>query len=162
MVEKTKTLENDIINRETKVRDDFQENLGKTKQFLQKKSVTAFKKLQNDLKGLEKSSQEAIRDLEANLASTKSELLLNSETALQTLEARMKIKDDDIKKELFDNIIDLEQNSKAAIQNLEDDLTQTKNGFKNNFINFEGTLKAQYKGTVTLFMPKGERRGIVI
>ena len=54
MVEKTKTLENDIINRETKVRDDFQENLGKTKQFLQKKSVTAFKKLQNDLKGLEK------------------------------------------------------------------------------------------------------------
>ena len=96
-----KTLENDIINRETKVRDDFQENLGKTKQFLQKKSVTAFKKLQNDLKGLEKSSAEAIRDLEANLASTKSELLLNSETALQTLEARMKIKDDDIKKELF-------------------------------------------------------------
>ena len=140
MVEKTKTLENDIINRETKVRDDFQENLGKTKQFLQKKSVTAFKKLQNDLKGLEKSSQEAIRDLEANLASTKSELLLNSETALQTLEARMKIKDNDIKKELFDNIIDLEQNSKAAIQNLEDDLTQTRNGFKNNSINFEGTL----------------------
>ena len=162
MVEKTKTLENDIINRETKVRDDFQENLGKTKQFLQKKSVTAFKKLQNDLKGLEKSSAEAIRDLEANLASTKSELLLNSETALQTLEARMKIKDDDIKKELFDNIIDLEQNSKAAIQNLEDDLTQTRNGFKKHFINFEGTLKAQYKGTVTLFMPKGERRGIVI
>ena len=75
---------------------------------------------------MKKSSQEAIRDLEANLASTKSELLLNSETALQTLEARMKIKDDDIKKELFDNIIDLEQNSKAAIQNLEDDLTQTK------------------------------------
>ena len=118
--------------------------------------------MQNDLKGLEKSSAEAIRDLEANLASTKSELLLNTETALQTLEARMKIKDDDIKKELFDNIIDLEQNSKAAIQNLEDDLTQTRNGFKKHFINFEGTLKAQYKGTVTLFMPKGERRGIVI
>ena len=62
--------------------------------------------MQNDLKGLEKSSAEAIRDLEANLASTKSELLLNSETALQTLEARMKIKDNDIRKELFDNIID--------------------------------------------------------
>ena len=119
--------------------------------------------MQNDLKGLEKKlSRGAIRDLEANLASTKSELLLNSETALQTLEARMKIKDDDIKKELFDNIIDLEQNSKAAIQNLEDDLTQTRNGFKKHFINFEGTLKAQYKGTVTLFMPKGKRRGIVI
>ena len=114
---------------------------------------------------MKKSSQEAIRDLEANLASTKSELLLNSETALQTLEARMKIKDDDIKKELFDNIIDLEQNSKQAIQNLEDDLTQTKNGFKNNSINFEGTLKAIIKTTrttLTLFMPKGERRGIVI
>ena len=97
--------------------------------------------MQNDLKGLEKKlSRGNIRDLEANLASTKSELLLNSETALQTLEARMKIKDNDIKKELFDNIIDLEQNSKAAIQNLEDDLTQTRNGFKNNFINFEGTL----------------------
>ena len=96
---------------------------------------------------MKKSSQEAIRDLEANLASTKSELLLNSETALQTLEARMKIKDDDIKKELFDNIIDLEQNSKAAIQNLEDDLTQTRNGFKNNSINFEGTLKAIIKTT---------------
>ena len=85
---------------------------------------------------MKKSSQEAIRDLEANLASTKSELLLNSETALQTLEARMKIKDNDIRKELFDNIIDLEQNSKQAIQNLEDDLTQTRNGFKRQFYQF--------------------------
>ena len=93
--------------------------------------------------------------MEANLASTKSELLLNSETALQTLEARMKIKDNDIKKELFDNIIDLEQNSKAAIQNLEDDLTQTRNGFKNNFINFEGTLKAQYKRTLIIRKKRG-------
>ena len=74
--------------------------------------------------------------MEANLASTKSELLHNSETALQTLEARMNIKDNDIKKELFDNIFDLEQNSKAAIQNLEDDLTQTRNGFKHKFYQF--------------------------
>ena len=74
--------------------------------------------------------------LEANLASTKSELLLNSETALQTLEARMKIKDNDIKKELFDNIIDLEQKSKAAIQNLEDDLTQTKTWLQEQFYQF--------------------------
>ena len=85
---------------------------------------------------MKKSSAEAIRDLEANLASTKSELLLNSETALQTLEARMKIKDNDIKKELFDNIIDLEQNSKAAIQNLEDDLTQTKTWLQEQFYQF--------------------------
>ena len=48
----------------------------------------------------------------------------------------MNIKDNDIKKELFDNIIDLEQNSKQAIQNLEDDLTQTKNGFKRQFYQF--------------------------